>query len=346
MQNGISVYAGLGYDIENIVRVIEKSAELGLKKIFTSSQIPEVESEKFFEDFAKIVSTAISHDFEIILDVNPNNFSAFDFEGLTLRLDDGFTAAQIVELSLMRKIQLNASTITNEFLTVLLNLGANFKNISALHNFYPHPLTGLDVEFFESQNKILHDFGISVGAFVASRDGVKRPPLGEGLPTLEDCRNFSVDLAARFLAALGTDFIIIADGLPTDEECSALAKISGNEVIMQAKFLTDDNTTQEILKNSFTRRPDVSKYVIRAIEGREFFKSTGGSIQPNNTVERNFGDVTIDNENFGRYCGEIQIVKEKIFSDLRVNVVAHILDEEIFLVNYIKPSQKFSFRFI
>ena len=348
MRNGISVYTGLNVELEENILLIETAANLGLTKIFTSAQIPEAANdEKFFDDFAAILTTALEKNFEIILDVNANNFFDFDMEGLTLRLDDGFEISQIAELSRARKIQLNASTITRSFLNSLRSADANFKNISALHNFYPHPHTGLDSYFFEEQNKNLHDFGIETGAFIPSSGGRKRPPLCEGLPTLEDCRNFSTDLSARFLAALGTDFIIIGDGLPTVEELESVSKIVDDEVILQARLFTEDQTTIELLKNKFTRRPDISKSVIRAIEGRQILKSLGGKISPDNLpIERSFGDVTVDNSDFGRYEGEVQIVEDILPADSRVNAVAAVIDSENFLTRYIKPNQKFSFRFI
>ncbi len=349
MENGISVYAGLGYKQKENINLIKFAAKVGMKRLFTSTHIPEsnADGENFFNEFAEIITAAATNDFEIILDVNPDNIEEFNVSGLTLRLDDGFSVEEIVELSKTSKIQLNASTVTNEFLTILLNLNANFSNISALHNFYPHVQTGLDTYFFINQNKMLHDFGINVGAFVPTFEGKKRAPLFEGLPTLEDCRNFSTDLSVRFLTALGADFIIIGDGLPTEEEIIAVASAKENEVVISAKLLTDDLTSIELLKNTFTRRPDISKSVIRAVEGRKFLKQIGGNIEPENfSVERNFGDITIDNKNFGRYAGEIQIVENILPADERVNVVARIIDEEIFLADYIKPNQKFSFRFI
>ena len=349
METGISVYAGLGYKQKENIELIKFAGKIGMKRLFTSTQIPESDSDgdNFFNDFAEIITAAATNDFEIILDVNPDNIEEFNVSGLTLRLDDGFTVEQIVELSKTSKIQLNASTVTNEFLTVLLNLNANFKNISALHNFYPHVLTGLDTYFFIDQNKMLHDFGISVGAFISSLEGKRRAPLFEGLPTLEDCRNFSADLAARYLAALGTDFIVIGDGMPTEEEVVSVASVRENEVIIQAKLLTDDLNSVELLKNTFTRRPDISKSVIRAVEGRKFLRQMGGTVESDNSPrERNFGDITIDNQKFGRYEGEVQIVEDVLLADERVNIVARIIDEEIFLTSYIKPNQKFSFRFI
>lgn len=346
MRNGISIYSGLNCTLEENISLIETAAKFNLSRIFTSAQIPETD-EKFFDDFAEILTVAMSKNFEIILDVNNETFAEFDIEGLTLRLDDGFEIEQIAEISRRRKIQLNASTVTLETLENLQNASANFKNISALHNYYPHPYTGLDICFFEEQNKILHKFGVEVGAFISSLEGRRRTPFCEGLPTVEDCRNFSTDLAARFLVALGTDFVIIGDSLPTAEECESVSKIIGDEIVLQAKLFTEDAVTIELLKHSFTSRPDVSKSVIRAVEGRKILKYSGGTIQPDDLpIERNFGDVTVDNSNFGRYEGEIQIVEDNLPADSRVNAVAAILDNENFLIHYIKPGQKFSFRFV
>lgn len=351
MQKGISIYAGLGYTIQENLDLIKFASSLGMKYLFTSAQIPEAaDSETFWDELLIILTTAADRerfDFEIILDVSSEDSPIFDLEVVTPRLDDGFDTTRIAELSQTRKIQLNASTVTEYFLTELKNLGANFENMKALHNFYPRPYSGLDSYYFIEQNKILHDFGIAVGAFIPSRDGRRRPPLAEGLPTLEDCRNFSADLSARYLAALGTDFIIIGDGLPTYAECESISKISGDEVVITAQMLTDDEISKELLSKTFTRRPDVAKSVIRAVEGRQFLKSLGAQIIPDvSPKNRNFGDVTIDNETFGRYAGEVQIIDDELPADSRVNVAARIIEEEFFLTRYIKPRQKFSFNLI
>ena len=347
MQNGISIYAGLDYSKEENLELLETAAAMGLRRLFTSAQIPEAEnSDNFFDDFTDILTNAVTNSFEIILDVNVDNFEQYDIDGLVLRLDDGFSPEQVAQLSRVRKIQLNASTVTENFLEQLTKLGANFYNIEALHNFYPHPYTGLDTYYFDNQNRILHDFGIKVGAFVPSRDGKRRLPLREGLTTLEDCRNFSTDLAARFLVALEVDFIIIGDGGPTLEELQAVAYLPDDEIIFRATLLTNNLTVAEILSRPFTRRADVAKSVIRAVEGRQYLKEIGGKISPDaNEIERSFGDVTIDNENFGRYAGEVQILQDVLPADGRVNIAAHILDEEIFLTGYLKPRRKFSFKF-
>ena len=348
MENGISVYAGLGASVAENISLIERAASMGLKKFFTSTQIPEAmtDVEQFYEEFTAMIGAAVDNDFEIILDVNADNIIAFDFDEFTLRLDDGFDIGQVADLSRIHKIQLNASTITEDFLKALVNLDANFKNISALHNYYPHVYTGLDNYYFSDQNKMLHEFGLTVGAFVSSRDGVRRPPLGEGLTTLEMCRNYDTDLSARYSAAMGADFIIVGDGQPTDAELKAIADVRTDEIVIHARLLTLDPIAIDLLSNTFTSRPEITRSVIRAAEGRKLLTQMNKKIVPDeNPAERTYGCVTIDNENFGRYMGEVQIVEDLLPADARVNVTAKILENENGLVNCIKPWQKFSFRF-
>ena len=348
MKHGISVYAGLDYNHADNLALIATAADMGFKLLFTSAQIPEAaDSEKFFDDFTDILTTAVTHDLEIIVDVNADTFSHYDIDGLTLRLDDGFDAQRVAQISRARKIQLNASTVTEDFLNALDDNGANFDNIAALHNFYPRPDTGLETYYFANQNRLLQDFGIKVGAFLPGKDGKRRLPLREGLPTLEDCRNFTADLSARFLAAFGVDFMIIGDGAPTHEELEAVAAIKSDEIIFRAQLISNDLTTAELLSKTFTRRPELAKSVIRAAEGRQYLKELGGRIPVEELpIQRSFGDVTIDNENFGRYAGEVQIVQDVLPADGRTNIAAHILDEENFLTGYLKPRQKFSFKFV
>ena len=149
------------------------------------------------------------------------------------------------------------------------------------------------------------------------------------------------------MAAFGIDLMIIGDGAPTHDELAAVAAIQSDEIIFHAHLISNDLTTAELLSKTFTRRPDLAKSVIRAVEGRQYLKELGGKIPVEKLpIERSFGDVTIDNENFDRYAGEVQIIQDVLPADGRVNIAAHILDEEIFLTGYLKPRQKFSFKFV
>ena len=351
MENGISIYSGLNCSLEENLQLIETAASLGLKRLFTSVLIPEAEADNLEAEFAAILATAIENDFEIILDVTPETISTFDFaldfEQITPRLDDGFNPMQIAALSQIRRIMLNASTVNEELLITLTRLEANFSNISALHNFYPHIHTGLDVTHFQLQNKLLQGFGISTGAFAASLNGRRRPPFQEGLPTVEITRSFSTDFTARYLAALGTDFIIISDSLPTYEECSSITNLNAGEAILVIKTLTTDPASLKLLSQKFRSRYELSPNVIRAANSRVIAKELNLIINPEDVQlrSRSPGDITIDNTNFERYMGEVQIVKSNLPPDSRVNIAAQITETDLMLLEHLSCNQAFSFRF-
>ena len=58
-------------------------------------------------------------------------------------------------------------------------------------------------------------------------------------------------------------------------------------------------------------------------------------------MPRRAGAVTIDNQDYLRYMGEMQVVRSPLPADSRVNVVAHIIPEEVFLLDYIRPGDAF-----
>ena len=350
MENGISVYTGLNCSLEENLELIEMAASLGLRRLFTSVLISEAAESEV--EFATILAAAIENDFEIILDVTPETISSFDFaldfEQITPRLDDGFNPMQVAALSHIRRIMLNASTVTEELSLALTDLEANFSNISALHNFYPHVHTGLDVKYFQHQNSLLKNFGVEIGAFVASLAGRRRPPFKEGLPTIESTRDYPTDFAARYLTALGVDFILISDSLPTVDECNSIASLNTGEVVLEVHHLTTEPDPLKLLSQKLYTRPELSPAVIRTANSRTLTKELELVINPANDTPkpRDLGDVTIDNSSFGRYMGELQIVKSTLPPDSRVNTVAKVSKSDLLLLDSLTPNTAFAFRFI
>jgi len=53
------------------------------------------------------------------------------------------------------------------------------------------------------------------------------------------------------------------------------------------------------------------------------------------------GSITIDNENYGRYTGEIQIIRSDLKADDRVNVIGHVPENARLLLDCIKGGQAF-----
>ena len=60
---------------------------------------------------------------------------------------------------------------------------------------------------------------------------------------------------------------------------------------------------------TYTQRQDEARDAIRASESRLLLK--GDKIKSSNTVNKNYGDITIDNQNYKRYMGELQILKSE-----------------------------------
>ena len=359
MENGISIYPGLDNSLEENLDLIKKANSQGITRLFTSLHIPETNTERLKSEIIETFKVAHDCNMEIISDISPTTkdlldikeFKASTFKMLgitTLRLDYGFGMEKIAALSQRSyglRLQLNASTMTGNILSALVELKTNFDYIDALHNFYPRVGTGLSEETLVRKTAMLHKMGIRVGAFVPSQEGRKRSPLGNGLPTLEDHRTEPVEIAARHLVALGIDSVFLGDSLPTDQEIADLAALKGDQVTISAKLLTHDRTTEKLLRRTYTARIDEARDAVRAQESRPALQAFGGSLFPDGkTAPRLRGAVTLDNEEYGRYMGELQIMKVDLPGDSRVNVVAQIDDEEMGMLQYITPGRKFSLR--
>lgn len=355
MENGISLYPGLDNTLTENLQLLEQAARCGIRRGFTSLHIPETDVAVLKKELATLLEAARKYGMEIISDVSPRTLSMLDmpkfdmstFQQLgitTLRLDYGYEAAQIAEFShneLGIRLQLNASTITEKILSELQAAGADFSHIDALHNFYPRRGTGLSEAALCRKNALLKQYGIKVGAFVPSQ-GKQRGPLFEGLPTLEAHRLWHTDRAARHLSALGVDSVFLSDSLPLPEELATVGKLHEDEVVVEAQLLTGDKIQQELLQHTFTAREDEARDAIRAQESRGLLR---GTVEPERNKERRRGAITIDNKDYLRYMGELEIIKKSQPADKRVNVVGRVSECELFMLKYITPGRKFSFQF-
>jgi hypothetical protein len=83
---------------------------------------------------------------------------------------------------------------------------------------------------------------------------------------------------------------------------------------------------------------DAAEDVIRSADAR--FKEIP-LIQPEMIHERFAGSVTVDNIGYGRYMGEIQVVKHDLPKNEKVNVVSEIVAEDRALIQAIKGGSRF-----
>ena len=351
---GLSFYPTLG--LEDAERHLEEAIRLGCRHLFTSLHLPESHVDDWRAIrrlFAKAARAGIS----IAADVSreslarfgatPDNLSPLAELGIeTLRLDYGFTmeeTARIVQSGGFT-VQINASSMTREEVEKLVKSGIAPEKLTALHNFYPRPETGLSLAFYRRQNRMFRQFGIKTAGFIPSLQE-PRGPLFAGLPTVEAHRRASTVLAAAELTAEGlTDIVYFGDPGPGEEELTAAQHAVSGTIPLRVQWL--DPPPEELLPllTSVHITPrDEAELVIRSTLGRTFTRERGILPAPRNTIERPAGTITIDNARYPRYVGELQVTRVDLPPDERVNVLGQVVPEDRALLKLIGPGMKFVF---
>lgn len=349
---GISVFLNepITDKTKNYINLAKK---MGANGIFSSIHIPENDCAVYKERLTELGKISKALNLNLMIDISQDalNKAGFSFENLSklkeigvtgLRMDYGIPSEIIAKASNEITVALNASTLTNEFINELKEHNANFSSFEMWHNYYPREDTGLDNEFFLSKNKFLKSEGFKVVAFIPG-DKILRGPIFKGLPTIEDHREttsyFSfIDMISNYLV----DNVYIGDpevSLQTFEKISRW--IETKTIELNCTILEKDLTIKNFVLGLHQNRPDFSKKVIRSANAR-FSKIP--FIKPNNNIERKIGSITLDNASYGRYTGEIQICKENLASDSRVNVIGSITKEDIPLLSLIKSDTKFELK--
>jgi len=356
MSKGISVYIGMKYSLLENLEFIRSAHKLNYKNIFTSLHIPEVDYVRVIEEFKAIAALASSLGMNIIADISPR---AFTYIGASIselkvikemgvygvRVDFGFTAKEIAEFTrnpFDLIIEINASTVTKVFLEELEKNNVDFSKLQACHNYYPRLNTGISVATLKRKNEMLKKYNMKVSAFIPSNFN-KRGPIFEGLPTLEIHRFSKPEVAAKHLYMLGLDDVIFGDSIPTLHELEIVASVDEKILRFNVNIFQCSPLEKSILfSESHRNRPDPAEDVIRSTGFRDTLKATDIILKHNN-VERKIGYITIDNKDYLRYVGELQICKKNLSADNRVNVIGKIVDEELFLIDYVGEETEFKF---
>lgn len=63
--------------------------------------------------------------------------------------------------------------------------------------------------------------------------------------------------------------------------------------------------------------------------------------QPLPPVPRRAGRITIDNERYGRYAGELQMTLVDLPPDDRVNVIGEVIEEDVSLLRFVHGGRRF-----
>ncbi|MES5895659.1 MupG family TIM beta-alpha barrel fold protein [Bacillus cereus group sp. RP43] len=345
---GVSIYLSKG-QVDKQKEWLKIAKENGFSSIFTSLHIPEDDPGTYKELIQTLGKQALENEMELMVDVSPKslNHLGITYEnaeallgwGITgLRMDYGIAPKEIARVSHKMKVALNASTITESFWGELIAEKIRVENVEAWHNFYPRPETGLAKSFLQKQNQYLHECGIKTMAFIPG-DEEKRGPLYEGLPTLEKHRSMrSLEAYLELVQECDVDKVLIGDISASLESVQEIASASRGIIPVRYQSFINDSETVQLLERVHTNRLDPARDVIRSVESREGNKVV---LQPMNTISRKKGSITIDNELYGRYAGEMQVVVNDLPVDEKVNVVGMVVEEDVPLLPYIGAGKKF-----
>ena len=357
MKKGISVFLGLELSLKENLEYMREAKKNGFTEVFTSMHIPEADYEIIKSDIKALLNEAKELGMSVSVDISPNTFDLLEIEkndfkrlkeyGIgTVRLDFGYSIDEIAKLTNNNyglAIQLNASTLNKDMLLELESKNANFSNITACHNYYPRENTGISERLFIERNNEFKKRGIKVSAFIPSHNKM-RGPIYEGLPTLEKHRWKSPYTSAKHLFCLGTDTVYFGDLKASYNE---LHEVGGIKTPFEFRIKIEtlnEEIKSYLLSNIFSQRMDEAEEVVRVEESRYYFNNKNPvKFKKEEIKARIRGSITIDNEKYLRYMGEMQILKADLLSDERVNVVARIKEEDLFLLDYIKGGDKLNF---
>ena len=357
---GISIYPEKS-TTEEMKSYIDKMAEYGFSRIFSCLLSVEKSREEIIEDFKDVNLYAKSKGYEIIVDVSPRVFDQLkiSYKELSffkeigadgLRLDAGFSG---LEESIMTfnpyglKIEINMSNDVHTIDTIM-DYQPNRYNLLGCHNFYPHGYSGLSLDYFLKCTKRFRQYGLKTAAFVTSQNDntFGSWPVTNGLPTLEMHRNLSLCTQIKHMISLDCiDDIIISNCYPSQKELESIKDLDLLLVTfdVQQDIVLPETEEKILYEELHFNRGDVNEHMIRSTQSRVKYK--GYHFDTLHTPEMiHRGDIIIESSEYGHYAGELQIARTDMKNTGMSNVVGRIKEEELFMLDHIKPWQKFRLR--
>ncbi|GAF16326.1 LOW QUALITY PROTEIN: outer surface protein [Bacillus sp. JCM 19046] len=348
---GVSVY--LNQSVEEQRDYLQTVYENGFTLLFTSLHIPEEDASLYAGRLKEVARFAKQQQMELICDVAPQSLKYLMIDedeiiellnwGVTgLRIDYGFSPEVVATISTKMTVILNASTLHEEDIQTLLEAGVNQNQLEVGHNFYPRPETGLGRATFQQANKLFREKDFQVMAFVPGDN--PRGPLFKQLPTLEDHRDWSPFAAfIDLFKGESVDTVFIGDiGLSAESLEQFRLYAEEDVIVLRAKAMNPNEEIPEIHWN----RNDVARDVLRSAKSRSLNLTRSGDVIPLHTVARPIGTITMDNNRYGRYQGEIQVTKTDLPADEKVNVIGHVVEDDLALLPYIEGGQKWMFKWV
>lgn len=311
--------------------------------IFMSLHMQEeyLEIKEYKTEALKLLDFLHSLKLRIIVDITQNTFKYFEVNTVAelinligkcyLRFDYGIKESQIFEGKKLAPLICNGTSMLSISHPI-------YNSCYALHNYYPRTETGISREYLIKYKKAMNDNNVIPMNFIAGK--VKRKPVFDGLPTLEEHRYLKEYPAYISSVNLGMEAVFIGDTLIDEMQLKLIRDYENTGVLKLPSIL--ENDMNHIYNKVFTIREDIPDAMFRLIESREF-SCTGEDTPIGKITKRNIGSITMDNLNYPRYTGEMHISRKDLPLDERVNVIGQIHEDYLPILEWIKAYDRISF---
>ncbi len=350
---GVSFYVGLPGPAGRPVEDVAMAADLGVRELFTSLQIPEADVRGHLDELRRIGALARARGLRLAADFSPRTLRLLggslhdltpfiDLGVTTLRIDFGLEPEAIARVARAMPVMLNASEATEQGLQACAEAGLSLPGCLACHNYYPRNESGITMGWAERTSALLHRHGLEVSAFVASQVS-RRPITFEGLPTVERQRGLSPARAAMELFARGVaEQVYIGDPATDPEEVRALLAVAADpHLCLRVRAEPAAGPAESAV--AFGRL-----HVHGAQEYELLWRARGAmeaedlpALPPRPPLPRPRGAVCVDNAMYPRFAGSLTISKADLPPDPRVNVVGWIVPEDMVLLDLLTPRREF-----
>ena len=163
------------------------------------------------------------------------------------------------------------------------------------------------------------------------------------MPTVEEHRGLSGDALVQAMLSLydvDSDVVLIGDPDVTEATWKRIGQLERNCIELKAELKSDFEYLYDRIQ---TDRPDSSSYIIRSQESR-LWKDVPVYDAKSSTREAvSTGAILVSSKAYGRYAGELSIVRGLLELDARDNVAGLICEEDQAFLPYIHSGRGFRF---
>lgn len=322
--------------------VLQQAVTQPERLLFTSFHIPESDGLQQYGEYLRDLHR--DHGVTFCGDVSPTTLDKLgitlheigrlrDWGVTCLRIDYGFTVDEMRRIAGEFPIAVNASTVDAAQLDELAGL-----DVIGWHNYYPRPETGLESGFYLAQNQLFAERGLPVHAFIPGEMSF-RAPLFAGLPMLEQQRHRNSYRNVLELLTLSPEVkIFCAEGTLLPDHLRWISHFGRTGEVTLPLTGIDDSVS------FLTERP----WHLR-VEGTEAslrLEDTRIARTPSRIVnadQRLRGSLQMDLAGYGRYCGEIHLMRtDRPLNHLQARV-AEIATPYVGLVDLLRPGMTVRF---